>query len=95
MKNDTEIDIPYDIALAWVVQRDGKYRKMLRQSVMAVTRRDKRRSVKYDFKQAIDAIDETFHRYYGFNPYNGSVLDPELLGEHTNNEAKPQGVDYR
>ena len=68
---------------------------MLRRKAMAVTRRDKRRGGKYNVKQAIDAIDEAFHRCNGFDPYDGSKLDPELLGEYKNDEAKAQGAAYK
>ena len=68
---------------------------MLRRKAMAVTRRDKRRGGKYNVKQAIDAIDEAFHRCNGFDPYDGSKLDPELLGEYKNEEAKAQRAAYK
>ena len=68
---------------------------MLRRKAMAVTRRDKRRGGKYNVKQAIDAIDEAFHRCNGFDPYDGSKLDPELLGTYDNNRSKEKGAAYK
>ncbi len=62
---------------------------------MAVTRRDKRRGGKYSVKEAMEAIHQAFHRCNGFDPYDGSKLDPELLGEYKNDEAKAQRAAYK
>ena len=75
-------------APAWVGQSDEDYRKMLRRKAMAVTRRDKRRDGKYSVKEAMEAIHQAFHRCNGFDPYDGSKLDPELLGTYKNEDAK-------
>ena len=82
-------------APAWVEQSDVEYRKMLRRKAMAVTRRDKRRGGKYSVKEAIEAIHQAFHRCNGFDPYDGSKLDPELLGTYNNKDAKAQGAVYK
>ena len=68
---------------------------MLQRKAVAVTRRDKRRDGKYSVKEAIEAIHEAFHRCNGFDPYDGSKLDPELLGEYKNKDAKAQGAAYK
>ncbi|WP_186495673.1 hypothetical protein [Synechococcus sp. TAK9802] len=62
---------------------------------MAVTRRDKRCGGEYSVKEAIEAINQAFHRCNGFDPYDGSKLDPKLLGTYNNEEAKAQGADYK
>ena len=68
---------------------------MLQRKAVAVTRRDKRRDGKYSVKEAIEAIHQAFHRCNGFDPYDGSKLDPELLGEYRNEDAKVQGVAHK
>ena len=68
---------------------------MLQRKAVAVTRRDKRRDGKYNVKEAIEAIHQAFHRCNGFDPYDGSKLDPELLGEYKNDEAKVQRAAYK
>ena len=68
---------------------------MLRRKAMAVTRRDKRRGGEYSVKEAIEAIHQAFDRCNGFDPYDGSKLDPELLGEYRNEDAKAQGVAHK
>ena len=68
---------------------------MLQRKAVAVTRRDKRRDGKYSVKEAIEAIHQAFHRCNGFDPYDGSKLDPELLGEYKNDEAKAQRAAYK
>ena len=45
-----------------------------------VTRRDKKRGGEYSVKEAIEAIDQAFHRCTGFDPYDGSKINPKLLG---------------
>ena len=82
-------------APAWVGQSDEEYRKMLRRKAMAVTRRDKRRNGKYSVKEAIEAIHQAFHRCNGFDPYDGSKLDPELLGTYSNERSKERGAAYK
>ena len=68
---------------------------MLQRKAVAVTRRDKWRDGKYSVKEAIEAIHQAFHRCNGFDPYDGSKLDPELLGEYKNDEAKLQRAPYK
>ena len=68
---------------------------MLQRKAVAVTRRDKRRDGKYSVKEAIEAIHQAFHRCNGFDPYDGSKLDPELLGEYRNEDAKAQGAAHK
>ena len=68
-------------APAWVGVRDGKYSELIQRKAVAVTRRDKRRGGKYSVKEAIEAIHQAFHRCNGFDPYDGSKLNPKLLGE--------------
>ena len=68
---------------------------MLQRKAVAVTRRDKRRDGKYSVKEAIEAIHEAFHRCNGFDPYDGSKLDPELLGTYDNNRSKAKGGAYK
>ena len=82
-------------APAWVGVRDGKYSELIQRKAVAVTRRDKRRGGKYSVKEAIEAIHQAFHRCNGFDPYDGSKLDPELLGEYKNDEAKAQRAAYK
>ena len=79
----------------WVGLGDEDYRKMLQRKAVAVTRRDKRRDGKYSVKEAIEAIHEAFHRCNGFDPYDGSKLDPELLGTYDNNRSKEKGAAYK
>ena len=65
---------------AWVGFSDEDYSDLIRKKAVAVTRRDKRRDGKYTVKQAIEAINQAFHRCNGFDPYDGSKLNPKLLG---------------
>ena len=82
-------------APGWVGVSDGKYSELIQRKAVAVTRRDKRRGGQYTVKQAIEAINEAFHRCNGFDPYDGSKLNPKLLGTYNNEEAKAQGADYK
>ena len=82
-------------APAWVGLSDEDYRKMPQRKAVAVTRRDKRRDGKYSVKEAIEAIHQAFHRCNGFDPYDGSKLDPALLGEYKNEDAKAQGAAHK
>ena len=82
-------------APGWVGVSDGKYSELIQRKAVAVTRRDKRRGGKYSVKEAIEAIHQAFHRCNGFDPYDGSKLDPELLGEYKNDEAKAQRAAYK
>ena len=82
-------------APAWVGFSDGKYSELIQRKAVAVTKRDKRRGGQYAVKQAIEAIDEAFHRCSGFDPYDGSKLDPELLGTHSNERSKEKGAAYK
>ena len=71
-------------APVWVGLSDRDYSELIQRKAVAVTKRDKRRGGQYTVKQAIEAIDEAFHRCSGFDPYDGSKLDPELLGTYSN-----------
>ena len=82
-------------APAWVGQSDKDYSDLLRKKAEAVTRRDKRRGGKYSVKEAIEAIHQEFHRCNGFDPYDGSKLDPELLGTYSNERSKEKGAAYK
>ena len=82
-------------APAWVGQSDKDYSDLIRKKAEAVTRRDKRRGGLYTIKQAIEAIHQAFHRCSGFDPYDGSKLDPELLGTYSNERSKERGADYK
>ena len=68
---------------------------MIQRKAVAVTRRDKRRGGKYSTKQAIEAIDQAFHRCNGFDPYDGSKLNPKLLGKYNNKASKEKGAAYK
>ena len=83
------------IAPGWVGVIDGKYSELIQRKAVAVTRRDKRRGGQYTVKQAIEALDQAFHRCNGFDPYDGSQLDPDLLGEYRNEDAKAEGAEYK
>ena len=82
-------------APAWVGQGDKDYSDLIHKKADAVTRRDKRRGGHYTVKQAIEAIHQAFHRCSGFNPYDGSKLDPELLGTYSNERSKERGAAYK
>ena len=82
-------------APAWVGQSVKDYSDLIRKKAEAVTRRDKRRGGKYSVKEAIEAIHQAFHRCNGFDPYDGSKLDPALLGEYKNEDAKAQGSAHK
>ena len=82
-------------APAWVGQSDKDYSDLIRKKAEAVTRRDKRRGGKYSVKEAIEAIHQAFHRCNGFDPYDGSKLDPELLGTYSNERSKERGAAYK
>ena len=82
-------------APGWVGVSDGKYSELIQRKAVAVTRRDKRRGGNTPSKQAIEAINEAFHRCNGFDPYDGSKLDPKLLGTYNSNDAKAEGVNTR
>ena len=82
-------------APGWVGVSDGKYSELIQRKAVAVTRRDKRRGGQYTVKQAIEAINEAFHRCNGSDPYDGSKLDPKLLGTYDNDDAKAEGAEYK
>ena len=82
-------------APAWVGLSDRDYSELIQRKAVAVTKRDKRRGGQYTVKQAIEAIDEAFHRCSGFDPYDGSKLDPELLGTYSNERSKERGAAYK
>ena len=82
-------------APGWVGVSDGKYSELIQRKAVAVTRRDKRRGCQYTVKQAIEAINEAFHRCNGSDPYDGSKLDPKLLGTYNNDDAKAEGAEYK
>ena len=82
-------------APAWVGLSDEDYNDLIRKKAVAVTRRDKRRGGQYTVKQAIEAINEAFHRSNGSDPYDGSKLDPKLLGTYNNDDAKAEGAEYK
>ena len=71
---------------------DGKYSELIQWKAVAVTKRDKRRGGQYTVKQAIEAINEAFHRCNGSDPYDGSKLDPKLLGTYSNERSKERGA---
>ena len=73
----TGVDVSWS-APGWVGLSDEDYSDLIRKKAVAVTRRDKRRDGKYSVKEAIEAIHQAFHRCNGFDPYDGSMLDPEL-----------------
>ena len=73
---------------AWVGFSDGRYSELIQRKTAAVTRRDKRCGGQYTVKKAIEAIDEAFHRCNGSDHYDGSKLDPELLGTSSNERSK-------
>ena len=82
-------------APVWVGLSDRDYSELIQRKAVAVTKRDKRRGGQYTVKQAIEAIDEAFHRCNGFDPYDGSKLDPELLGTYSNERSKESGAAYK
>ena len=82
-------------APAWVGLGDRRYSDLIRKKAEAVNRRDKKRGGKYSVKEAIEAIHQAFHRCNGFDPYDGSKLDPKLLGTYNNEDAKAQGAYYK
>ena len=82
-------------APAWVGKSDKEYSELIQRKAVAVTRRDKRRGGEYSTKQAIQAIDQAFHRCNGFDPYDGSKLNPKLLGEYDNKASKAKGAAYK
>ena len=82
-------------APGWVGISDGKYSELIQRKAVAVTRRDKRRGGKYSVKEAIEAIHQAFHRCNGFDPYDGSKLNPKLLGNYKNEDAKAEGAAHK
>ena len=82
-------------ASAWVGQSDKEYSELIQRKAVAVTRRDKRRGGQYTVKQAIEAINESFHRCNGFDPYDGSKLDPELICTESNERSNKRGAAYK
>ena len=90
----TGVDVSWS-APAWVGLSDEDYSDLIRKKAVAVTRRDKRRDGKYSVKEAIEAIHQAFHRCNGFDPYDGSKLDPKLLGTYDNNRSKEKGAAYK
>jgi len=79
----------------WVELSDEDYSNLIRKKAVAVTRRDKKRGSEYSVKEAIEAIDQAFHRCTGFDPYDGSKLNPKLLGEYDNKASKAKGAAYK
>ena len=82
-------------APAWVGKSDREYSELILRKAVAVTRRDKKRGGEYSVKEAIEAIDQAFHRCTGFDPYDGSKLNPKLLGEYDNKASKAKGAAYK
>ena len=82
-------------APAWVGKSDMEYSELIQRKAVAVTRRDKKRGGEYSVKEAIEAIDQAFHRCTGFDPYDGSKLNPKLLGEYDNKASKAKGAAYK
>ena len=82
-------------APGWVGVSDGKYSELIQRKAVAVTRRDKRRGGRHNVKEAIEAIHQAFHRCNGFDPYEGSKLDPELLGTYSHERSKERGAVYK
>lgn len=83
------------IAPDWVGLSDLDYSTLLQKKAVAVSRRDKKRGGTYSVREAIEAIDQAFHRCDGFDPYDGSKLNPRLLGEYKNEAAKADGANYK
>ena len=79
----------------WVGISDLDYSNLLQKKAVAVTRRDKKRGGTYSVREAIEAIDEAFHRCKGFDPYDGSKLNPKLLGKYDNKASKEKGAAYK
>ena len=79
----------------WVGISDLDYSKLLQKKAVAVTRRDKKRGGTYSVKEAIEAIDQAFHRCNGFDPYDGSQLDPKLFNQYNNDESKEKRAAYK
>jgi hypothetical protein len=79
----------------WVGISDLDYSKLLQKKAVAVTRRDKKRGSTYSVREAIEDIDEAFHRCKGFDPYDGSKLNPKLLGKYDNKASKEKGAAYK
>ena len=75
----------------WVELSDEDYSDLIRHKAVAVTRRDKKRGGEYSVKEAIEAIDQAFHRCTGVDPYDGSKLNPKLLCEYDNKASKAKG----
>ena len=82
-------------APAWVGKSDREYSELIQRKAVAFTRRDKKRGGEYSVKEAIEAIDQAFHRCTGFDPYDGSKLNPKLLGEYDNKASKAKGAAYK
>ena len=82
-------------APTWVGKSDQEYSELIQRKAVAVTRRDKRRGGEYSVKEAIEAINQAFHRCNGFDPYDGSKLNPKLLGEYDNKKSKAKGAAYK
>ncbi len=80
---------------AWVGKSDKEYSELIQLKAVAITRRDKKRGGEYSVKEAIEAIDQAFHRCTGFDPYDGSKLNPKLLGEYDNKASKAKGAAYK
>ena len=88
------VDVSWS-ADVWVGKSEKEYRDLIRKKAGAGSRRDKRRDGKYSVKEAIEAIHQAFHRCNGFDPYDGSKLNPELLGEYDNKKSKAKGAAYK
>ena len=82
-------------APAWVGLDDRRYSDLIPKKAEAVNRRDKKRGGKYSVKEAIEAIHQAFHRCNGFDPYDGSKLNPKLLGVYKNEDAKAEGAAHK
>lgn len=82
-------------APAWVGLSDEDYSDLIRKKAVAVTRRDKKRDGKYSVKEAIEAIHQAFHRCNCFDPFDSSKLNPKLLGEYKNEDAKAEGAAHK
>ena len=81
-------------APSWIGFSDQDYSKILHRRALAVTRRDKRRGGNYTVKQAIEAINQAFHRCNGFDPYDQFCWS-RAARTYDNQKSKEKGAAYK
>ena len=64
---------------SWLHISADSYRRLLNRTAVTVTKRAKKRGATYRVREAMEAIDEAYHRCNGTDPIDGLPLDGRHL----------------